>query len=458
MEEKKLTNPQRREVLKLAGLGGAALWLGTPERARAAATGPTKKISKKHPLRIVIIGGGMAGTMLAYRLSRAISWPEITVFEPLRHSAWYQPGLALIGAGVWYGGEIEYDRKALIPDSRHVRWMERAVRSVDPDKRVVTDSEGRETAYDYLIVASGARLDFGAIEGLEGRIDSMEALPERKPWMDDPAVGSVYYLHGARQLQEQFDALIEKTRAQEKIRIIFSQPGVAVKSPGAAKSVLLSLIEKLRKEGIREKTEILFCSGDGRLSANDAYEKLYRKMLGKERVVFAKKTVVAVDRSARRVRFDDGSAAEYDFLHITPPMRTDPLFDAAGLCDASGWIDVDGKTLQHRKYSSVFAVGDAAGVGALKTGAAIVEQAKTVVEAMRAADEGRKPHNVYSGYGCDTLLCVAEEKVLYEAYDRSGKPEALFGFDALKCSRVYWYLETKLLKPYVMEIALRGWA
>ena len=460
MKENTLKNPARREALKLAGVGGAALLLGGTS-AQAGATGPSKKkISKTHPLRIVIIGGGMAGTMLAYRLSRAVTWPEITVFEPQRYSAWYQPGLALVGAGIWYEGEIRAERREYIPDSKHVHWLDRTVTAVDPEKRIVTDSEGKTTPYDYLIVASGARLDFGAVEGLEGVIDTMHSPMEREDWMDDPAIGSVYYLHGATQLPEQFDALADRAAKsdEKKLKVIFSQPGVTIKSPGAAKSILSALLDKLEKEGVRDRVEILFVSGDGRLSANDAYDKLYRKMLEKEGVAFAKKQVVAVDRQARTARFDDGSESAYDFLHIAPPMRVDTLFVNAGLTDDKGWIAVDEATLQHRKYSSVFAIGDAAGISALKTGSAIVDQAKTVVDAMRAQDEGRKTKTRYDGYGCDTVLCVGAEKALYESYNRSGKPEALFGFDALKCSRAYWYVDTRLLKPYVMEIAMRGWA
>ncbi len=459
MEKKTIENPQRRQALKLAGLGGAALALGSSP-VRASSTGPSRKPSKKHPVRIVVVGGGMAGTMLAYRLSQAITWPEISVFEPLRDSAWYQPGLALVGAGVWCEGELRYDRQSFVPDSPHVRWVERAVTAVDPENRTVTDSEGKETPYDFLIVASGARLDFDAIEGLGGVIDSMQVPDEKEGWMDDPAVGSVYYLHGARQLQEQFDVLVQKAVAlkEGRLKVLFTQPGVAIKSPGASKSVLSSLVHKLKSEGVREKVAIEFHSGDGRLSANDAYDKLYRKMLKNEGVSLGTKRLRSVDRTAKRATFDDGSTVAYDFLHVAPPMRTDRIFETAGLTDAAGWIAVDGATLQHKKYPTLFAVGDAAGCGALKTGAAIVEQVKSVVEAIRAVDEGRKPHTRYSGFGCDTVLCVGEEKALYEAYDRSGKPEALFGFDALKCSRIYWYVDTRLLKPYVMEIALRGWA
>ncbi len=448
----------RRDALKLAGIGGAAALIA-PAGLHASATGPKKKPSKKSPLRIVIVGGGMAGTTLAYRLRRAITWPDITVFEPQRTSAWYQPGLTMLGTGSWGEKALEFSRRDFIPDG--VRWVESPVVSIDAEHGSVKDAEGKQTPYDYLVIASGAVLDYGAVEGLSGEIRSLQMLEKRAAWMGDPSIGSIYYLHGAAQLHEQFNTLIQKALELQKgkLTVLFTQDSVAVKSPGAAKSALFSLVETLNRAGVRHKVDLVVTSGDGRLSASDEYDAMYRKMLAGEQVAFEKKRLTKIDAAAGTAGFDDGSVRKYDYIHVTPPMRADRLFERNGLTDGNGWIDVVESTLQHKKFGNVFAVGDAAGISALKTGAAIVEQVKTVVDTIRAIDEGKKPTADYRGYGCDTVLCPKEKSALFEAYDRRGKPTAVLSFmNPLKCHGFYWYLNEKVIKNYVLYGVMRGWA
>ncbi len=449
----------RRDALKLAGIGSAAMLLGT-QQAEASTGSLQKKPSKTKPLRIVIIGGGMAGTTLAYRLQRAITWPQITVYEPSRTSAWYQPGLTMLGTGVWCEQRLEYKRKDFIPEG--VRWIESSVVSIDTDANRVKDVKGNETEYDYLVIASGAVLDYAAIEGLEGEITSLEMLEKKASWMDDPAIGSIYYFHGAAQLHERVGAIVQKAvdlSGDEKLSVLFTQENIHIKSPGATLSALFSLIRRLKDEGVRQKVEITFNAGDGRLSANDAYDILYKKLLKQEGVFFESERLVNVDLSTKTVNFANQKSMGYDFLHVTPAMHAGKLFEQSGLTDKNGWIDVEENTLQHKRFENVFAVGDAAGTTALKTGAAIVDQVKTVVDTMRAIDEGKKPNVSYEGYGCDTVLCVKPKSVLLEAYDKQKKPMAPVTFlDPLRCHELYWYLTDRVLKPYVMYGVMHGWA
>jgi len=448
----------RREALKMAGIGGASVLLGSAE-AQASATGPKKKLSKTKPLRLVIIGGGMAGTTLAYRLSRAITWPKITVFEPLRNSAWYQPGLTMMGMGVWCEKHLEYQREAFIP--KGVTWIESAVVSVDPVHQHVKDARGEETPYDYLIVASGAVLEYGEIEGLEGTLASLEMVEKKAPWMDDPCVGSVYYFHGASQLHEQFMTIVQKAVAlkEGKLTILFTQQSIAVKSPAGGKSVLFGLLQKLKDAKVREKVEIIVTSGDGRLSANESYDAMYQKILKREGIVFKPFALSKVDLVSQTAYFHTGESQRYDYLHITPSMRADAMLEKSGLTNQEGWVEVEASTLQHQRFNTIFAVGDVAGTSVLKTGAAIAEQVKTVVNAIRSIDEGEKPNAVYEGYGCDTLLCIKKQQVLFEAYDKRGKPLAVVEWmNPLKGYELYWYLNSYLLKPYVMYGVMRGWA
>ena len=79
----------RREVMKLAGLSSAGLFMG----ATSASAAEEEKIVKSNAKgKIVIVGGGLAGMSTAARLTLNMTNPDITVIEPQELSVSYQPG------------------------------------------------------------------------------------------------------------------------------------------------------------------------------------------------------------------------------------------------------------------------------------------------------------------------------------------------------------------------------
>ncbi len=451
----------RRDVLKLAALSGAGTLAGTSEaEANDIKSSNKKNISKKHPLHIAIIGGGMAGTTLAYRLSRAISYPVITLYEPEENSCWYQPGMTMVGTGIWPMVALEYSREDYLP--MHVTRNKNAVTSVDADTRTITDSSGKSMHYDYIIAASGLTLDFSAIDGLKGELTSLEGIETVKTWMNDPSIGSVYYLHGAIRLSRQLDRLIEKGQKLadgKKLQVLFSQPKINIKSPAAAKSVLMSLIERVKKAGLQDHVEIIFTAEDGKLSANKVYDSLYKKMFKKEHILFQQKELRSINTTEQKAMFTDGEEKPYDFIHITPPMKASPYLTKSSLLNNSGFIDVNEKTLEHKVHPRIFAIGDIAGCAALKSASAIIKQVKTIADTIRALDEEKKPSATYDGYGSDTLLCASSKSILFEAWDFKEKPlSPVIELNPLECHSIYWYSSLYLAKTYMMKGVLRGWA
>ena len=79
----------RRGLLALGAGGIAAATLPPPARAR-----------ERTSARIVIAGAGAAGITMAARLSQRLDGARITVIDR-RERHVYQPGLTLVGAGVW---------------------------------------------------------------------------------------------------------------------------------------------------------------------------------------------------------------------------------------------------------------------------------------------------------------------------------------------------------------------
>ena len=120
------------------------------------------------PKRLVILGGGTGGTLIANRLRRRVRRrrAEITVVDhDDRHV--YQPGLLFVPFGLAEPDEIVRPRRAQLHDG--IEFREAEVDRVDrPRTTVVHLRDGTALGYDVLVVATGARLLPEETEGLTG--------------------------------------------------------------------------------------------------------------------------------------------------------------------------------------------------------------------------------------------------------------------------------------------------
>lgn len=105
--------------------------------------------------RVVIIGAGFAGLEAAKRLKKAPV--DVTVIDRTNHHL-FQPLLYQVAVGVLSPADIASPTRFLLRNQKNVRVLLSRVDEIDRERRVViVDDEREEIAYDYLIVASGAR-------------------------------------------------------------------------------------------------------------------------------------------------------------------------------------------------------------------------------------------------------------------------------------------------------------
>ncbi len=103
--------------------------------------------------RLVILGGGTAGTMAANKLRRrlAADWSITVVDQDDTHL--YQPGLLLLPFGVYGPNELVKPRRHYL--RRGVDLVTARVDRVDADADKVLLADGQELGYDYLVIATG---------------------------------------------------------------------------------------------------------------------------------------------------------------------------------------------------------------------------------------------------------------------------------------------------------------
>jgi hypothetical protein len=72
-----------------------------------------------------------------------------------------------------------------------------------------------------------------------------------------------------------------------------------------------------------------------------------------------------------------------------PPMKPHDYIKQSRIADANGYVDVDKESLQHKKYSNIFAIGDCTNLPTSKTAAAIAAQGQILYKNLSQVMNGK---------------------------------------------------------------------
>jgi sulfide:quinone oxidoreductase len=467
----------RRDAIKLMGMSpiaaGVIASAGSSTYSEANASSATGKI--------VIVGGGLAGTSTAARLCNTLSNPDVTVIEPDPKAVSYQPGQTLVGAGVWELDDIVYKIDDHFPSD--AKLIKDSVVAFDPDNNTVTTAGGQMVDYDYLIVATGLMLNYGAIDGLDGVITSAQAdnsVVREKIGKD--GVCSIYFQDGSVDTWTQIQALIQKAKAHsgpDKLQALFTHPNTPIKCGGAPKKIMYLTHARLEEAGVRDKVELTFLPNGGKMFGVPEYHDAIKKQFEARGFKWHyKHNLVAIDTEAKVATFnkhwtekgewdpdleeydviDKSELVErkYDFIHITPPMKAPDVVAKSKVGSAKGWVPVKKETLQNVKYKNVFSLGDVVAVPMGKTGGSARKQYKVIVDNVIALMEGKSElPAAYGGYTVCPLITSIGTVMLAE-FDWSKKPTPSFPLDPTKERWIWWLLKVYALKPMTIYGMLPG--
>ena len=396
--------------------------------------------------RIVIAGAGAAGLALASRLRRAMPNATITIIDAKKEHH-FQPRFTLVGAGVWSPAQVTERNVDYMP--RGVEWVEAAVAEFDPEANAVVTTTGQRIDYDFLMVATGLKLNYEAIEGMdvsligENGIASIYAGPEQ-----------------ARASAAAIDRFIDTGGVG-----LFGRPAGEMKCAGAPLKITFITDDKARSKTRRGAVELIYNAHNPAVfSVAAVNDKVTDMFAGRDIAVNYSHVLKAIDPGAKQATYATESGditLDYDFIHVVPPMRApdavlaSPLPWQDGALAADGWIEADRATLRHPRYPNVFAVGDIAGVPRGKTAASVKWQVPVVVDNLVAETAGRTPQAVYNGYtSCPMVTGIGKAMLIEFDYDGNLIPSFPF-IDPLKELWVSWLIEEKgLLGAY--RAMLRG--
>ncbi len=391
------------------------------------------------PQQIVIVGGGVGGTIVANMVSRALSTDqaEVTVIDATGQHV-YMPGWLYLPFNGHEGLELSRGERTLL--NRHVELVTGSVTAIDTKNRELTverasptdAADGQSAAtqatypYDYLVLGTGARL---APEDLPGLVEGAGA------WHD------FYSLEGALRLRT---ALHEFTGG----RIVLAIGGIPYRCPPAPLEFVFLLEDWLHKRGLRERTEIHYLYPLNRVFPIESVSEVATPLLEQRGIQYTTFfNTEEVDTEHKVVKSLEGEEMPYDLLVMVPPHRGARVIETSGLGDPQGWIPTHRDTLEVKGQEHIFALGDATDLPVSKSGSAAHFEAKVIASRLIAAVRGEEPdpkHAVYDG----EVMCFLEtghnaatQLVFnYEHPPKPPRPSLYYHMEKQLFNRAYWYI------------------
>ena len=188
----------------------------------------------RNSFKVVIVGGGTAGVSVAARLLRKSNSlaNEVAIIDPASKH-YYQPLWTLVGGGAAKKEDSERTMESVIPDG--VTWIQQPVNAFEPERNQVILEDQTTITYDYLVVAGGIEINWGAIKGLK------EALGTK-------SVCSNYSF-------EHVDYTWETIRNLKSGTALFTHPNSPVKCGGAPQKIMHLAEDYFQKSGVSNNNE-----------------------------------------------------------------------------------------------------------------------------------------------------------------------------------------------------------
>lgn len=443
----------RREALRY--LGAAGVGTAVISGGGSAYLLKSSKIKRtKTSARIVIAGGGAAGLAAASHLSKQLEGAKITIVDA-RKDHYYQPGFTLVAGGIKPANYTISKTKDYLP--KGVTLLEEMVKEADPDSNQVTTQSGQTLDYDYLIVATGLILDYGAIEGMD------------TTRIGQNGMGSMY--HGPESAAKTWEAMSKF--ADTGGVGLFHRPVTEMKCAGAPLKYTFITEDHLTRRGNRSKAKIIYNANNHTLFSVPIVAEKIRMLFEKRDIQINyhhELTTIDLDNQLATFSIKEANGLKreevypYDFINVIPPMRApeairhSPLAWQTGPWASDGWMEVDRTTLRHVRYPNVFGVGDIAGVPKGKTAASVKWQVPVAVDHLVAELSGKQASSFYDGYtSCPMITRLGAAMLIEFDYHDNLTPSFPGIIEPMEELWTSWVVKTMGLKPTYISM-LRGMA
>lgn len=336
----------RRNFIKVAAAASSVSALSFPSIARAAGKA-----------KVVVIGGGYAGSTAAKYIKLLDAGIEVTLIEPNPiYTSCPLSNEVLVGHRDIKTLQVGYDGLK----KRGVNVLQDRVTNVDRAKKTVTTQGGKTLAYDALVMSPGITFHYDTIEGYS------EALINDIPhaWEAGPQT---------LLLKKQLEAMPDGG-----VFVIVVPKGPFRCPPGPYERA--SLVANYFQHHGKKKSKVIILDGNDTHSKKALFNQAWTKMYGWEKEGLGTKGMIEWVKAAEGgavTELDAGSKTvssdfvdvKADVLNIIPAHKAGHIAAVAGLVGTSGdnfekgWCKVEPMTMASAVDPNIYVVGDSCVAG-----------------------------------------------------------------------------------------------
>lgn len=348
---------------------------------------------QKRMKRIVVLGGGLGGTIAVYGIAAKLRGrADVMLLSDA-------PDFSFVPSNPWVAvhwrkpEEIKVEL-APVMQRKGIDFSSVGAKRLHPDENRIELKDGSAISYDYLVIATGPELAFDEVKGL------------------GPAgfTASVCQTDHAAAAAEAFDRLVAKPGPV----IIGAAPGASCFGPAYEFAMILDT--ELRKRKIRDKVPMTFVTpepyighlgldgvGDTKSLLESEMRERHIKWLTNARIEQVEAEIMHVAEIGNDGKVSAEHKLPFRFSMVLPAFRGVPaVYGIEGLTNPRGFILVD-EHQRNPKFKNIFALGVCVAippvgptpipVGVPKTGFMIETMASAIVDNLSLLLDGDEPRN-----------------------------------------------------------------
>ncbi|MEN9848425.1 MAG: hypothetical protein RL368_1165 [Pseudomonadota bacterium] len=353
---------------------------------------------------IVIMGAGIGGLPAAYEMKATLgNQHEITVVNAVDYFQ-FVPSNPWVAVGWRKRSEITVPLEPILKKKK-INFIAQAVAKIDAVKNKLTLQNGQDVDYDYLVIATGARLAFEEVPGLGPQgftnsfctVDHAESAYENYlKLLDNPghtiigAVQAASCFGPAYEFAFIIEAALRRAKRRKDVPMTYvtSEPYIGHMGLGGV--------------------------GDSKGLLESELRERHIKWITNAKVLKIENGKMFIDEHNDRGEIIKQHELEHHYAAMIPAFKgIDPVAAVEGLCNPRGFVIVDAH--QHSKaYRNIFSAGVAIAippfeptpipVGVPKTGYMIESMVTSIVQNIKTDIEGKTNYKTATW----NAICLAD--------------------------------------------------
>ncbi len=377
-------------------------------------------------MKILIVGGGMGGTILANSLARRLTAElkagkaRITMLSASdKHM--YQPGLLYLAIGRMTPDELYRDQASLLEPG--IEFHVDPVEEFMLDNNRVKTKSGKLVDYDIMVIATGSRM---YPEGIPGLAENAE----------------LFYT------EESALKMFKRLQSFEGGKVVITV-GVPHKCPMAPLEITFMLHDYFKDRGLSDKVQLHYTYPINRVHSLENVAKWAAPEMNRLGITYDTFfNLKEVDGANKVLKSEEGTEIKYDLLIAIPAHKGMEVVEKNGL-GQNGWIPTNRTKLNMEGRSNVFVCGDTTNIPISKAGSTAHFEADTLAENIAAVIKMGSPVRDYDG----KVFCFIEagkDRATYAMFNYQNPPDpkaptkAMHWFK-MAYNKLYWISARGLL-------------